>query len=132
MAAGKNATHAQAYGPESRGGASKAEVIVSDGEIDYPYADSVDLLLALTQEAYEQYIPQLVRGGILLVDADRVRPAVTDGLAVHALPLGATAQRVLGNPLGANVVALGALVGLSRVMPPEAAEQALAARKPGG
>jgi len=132
VAAGKNATHAQAYGPESRGGASKAEVIVSDGEIDYPYADNVDLLLALTQEAYEQYVPQLVPGGILLVDADRVRPAATDGLAVHALPLGATAQRVLGTPLGANVVALGALVGLSRVMPPEAAEQALAARKPGG
>jgi 2-oxoglutarate ferredoxin oxidoreductase subunit beta len=132
VAAGKNATHAQAYGPESRGGASKAEVIVSDGEIDYPYADHVDLLLALTQEAYEQYVPQLVPGGILLVDADRVRPAPAAILAVHALPLGATAQRVLGTPLGANVVALGALVGISGVVPPEAAEQALAARKPGG
>jgi 2-oxoglutarate ferredoxin oxidoreductase subunit beta len=132
VAAGKNATHAQAYGPESRGGASKAEVIVSDGEIDYPYADRVDLLLALTQEAYEQYAAQLAPGGILLVDGDRVRPDATNGLAVHALPIGATAQRVLGTTVGANVVALGALVGVSGVVPAEAAEHALAARKPGG
>jgi 2-oxoglutarate ferredoxin oxidoreductase subunit gamma len=132
VAAGKNATHAQAYGPESRGGASKAEVIVSDGDIEYPYADRVDLLLALTQEAYEQYAPQLAPGGILLVDADRVRPDTTDGLAVHALPIGATAQRVLGTTVGANVVALGALVGVSGVVPAEAAEHALAARRPGG
>jgi len=132
VAAGKNATHAQAYGPESRGGASKAEVIVSDGEIDFPYADRVDLLLALTQEAYEQYVHQLTPGGILVVDGDQVRPAPTDGLAVHALPIVATAQRVLGTMVGANLVALGALVGLSGVVPPEAAERAVAARRPGG
>ena len=132
VAAGKNATHAQAYGPESRGGASKAEVIVSDGEIDYPYAAKVDLLLALTQEAYEQYAAQLKPGGLLVVDRERVTPASTNGGVCHALPITATAQQVLGTTVSANLVALGALIGLSGVVPPEAAEQAVAARKPGG
>jgi 2-oxoglutarate ferredoxin oxidoreductase subunit gamma len=132
VAAGKNATHAQAYGPESRGGASKAEVIVSDGDIDYPYADRVDLLLALTQEAYEQYVPQLKENGILVVDSARVTPATPNGVTCHALPITATAQRLLGTTVGANLVALGALVGLSRIVLAEASEQAVAARKPGG
>ena len=132
VAAGRNATHAQAYGPESRGGASKAEVILSDGEIDYPCAGNVDLLLALTQEAYTQYLPQLKPGGILLVDGDRVRAAPADGAVLHALPIFATAQRVLGTTMGANLIALGAIVGLTGAVPPEAAERAVAARRPGG
>jgi 2-oxoglutarate ferredoxin oxidoreductase subunit gamma len=130
--AGKNATHAQAYGPESRGGASKAEVIVSDGEIEYPCAGRVDLLLALTQEGYAQYLPQLKPGGILVVDGDRVRAAPTEGAVLHALPISAAAQRVLGSTMGANLVALGAIVGLCGAVPPEAAERAVAARRPGG
>ncbi|RKY44545.1 MAG: 2-oxoacid:ferredoxin oxidoreductase subunit gamma, partial [Candidatus Neomarinimicrobiota bacterium] len=53
---GKNATQSQSYGPEARGGASRSEVIISDGEIDYPKAMKLDLLLALTQEACDLYI----------------------------------------------------------------------------
>lgn len=132
VGAGRNATHAQAYGPESRGGASRAEVIMSDGEIDYPYAERVDLLLALTQEAHDRYAESLLPGGVLLVDADRVRPAPPAGVTCHVLPIVATARRVLGTTLGANLVGLGALVALSGCVPPGAAERAVAARRPGG
>jgi 2-oxoglutarate ferredoxin oxidoreductase subunit beta len=132
VAAGRNVTHAQAYGPESRGGASKAEVIVSDGEIDYPYADRADLLLALTQEAYDRYAAEVRPGAIVVVDADRVVPAPVDGVECHALPIIATAARVLGAPIGANLVALGALVALSGVVGSDALERAVAARRPGG
>lgn len=129
--AGRNATHAQAYGPESRGGASRAEVIVADGEIDYPYADHVDVLLALTQEAHDRYAAQLEPGGLLVADAERVR--VGPGAArCHALPILATAQRLLGSTLGANLVALGALVGLSSLVPESALIEAVTVRRPGG
>jgi len=131
VAAGRNATHAQAYGPESRGGASRAEVIVSDGEIDYPCVDRADLLLALSQEAYDRYAGEVRPGALVLVDADRVVPRPAEGVACHALPLGATATRVLGEALGANLVALGALVALSDVVTREALERAVAARRPG-
>ena len=138
VAAGRNATHAQAYGPESRGGASKAEVIISDGEIDYPCADRVGVFLALTQEAYDRYGRQLEPGGMLIVDRDQVQVgAGNDGVpgervVCHALPIAATAVRVLGTAVGANLVALGALVGLSGAVPVEALERAVSARRPGG
>ncbi len=132
VAAGRNATHAQAYGPESRGGATKAEVIISDGEIEYPCTDRVDALLALTREAWERYAGQLEPGGLLVVDRDHVGVGGAGGGAVHALPLTATALRVLGTPVGANLVGLGALVGLSGVVPAAALERAVAQRRPGG
>ncbi len=132
VAAGKNATHAQAYGPESRGGATKAEVIVSDGEIDYPYTDRVDVLLALNRASYERYGALVKPGAIVIVDGGRVDGTREDGLVRHALPITATAERVLGTQVGANLVALGALVALTGVVSIEAAETAIAARRPGG
>ena len=132
VAAGRNATHAQAYGPESRGGASKAEVIISDGDIDFPCADRVDALVALTREAYERYASLLEPGGTLVVDRDQVHVEDGNGFACHALPITATAQRVLGTAMGANLVALGAVVALTGAVPVEAAERAVAARRPGG
>ena len=132
VAAGRNATHAQAYGPESRGGASKAEVIISDGEIEFPCADRVDALVALTREAYDRYVSLLEPGGTLVVDRDQVPVESTNGFACHALPIAATAQQALGTTMGANLVALGAIVGLTAAVPVEAVERAVAARRPGG
>jgi 2-oxoglutarate/2-oxoacid ferredoxin oxidoreductase subunit beta len=132
VAAGKNATHAQAYGPESRGGATRAEVIVADGDIDYPCVDRVDFLLALTHEAHERYAAQVKPGGVVLVDGEQAPPAPAGDITRYALPLLATAQRVLGTQVGANLVALGALVALSGVIPATAMEDAIAARRPGG
>ena len=132
VSAGKNVPHAQAYGPESRGGASKAEVIISDGEIDCPCADRVDLLFALTQGAYERYVSQLKPGGMLVVDGETVRAGSAPGVVCHALPILATARQVLGSTVGANMVALGAVVGASALVEPEAVERAVARRRPGG
>jgi 2-oxoglutarate ferredoxin oxidoreductase subunit beta len=132
VAAGKNATHAQAYGPESRGGATRAEVIVADGDIDYPCVDRVDFLVALTPEAHARYAGQLKPGAVVLLDAAEPPAAPADGITRHALPILATAQRVLGTQVGANLVALGALVALSGMVPGPAMEQVIAARRPGG
>ncbi|HLE09435.1 MAG TPA: 2-oxoacid:acceptor oxidoreductase family protein, partial [Thermodesulfobacteriota bacterium] len=69
----KIAVQSQSYGPESRGGASKAEVIISNVPIDYPKATSIDCMLALTQEACTKYYSDIKEGGILLVDSHEVR-----------------------------------------------------------
>jgi 2-oxoglutarate ferredoxin oxidoreductase subunit beta len=132
VACGRNATQTQVYGPESRGGASKSEVIISDGEITYPYADRVDLLLALTQEAHDRYVGQLEPAGLLLFDDGLVRPKAGNGAACQGLPITATAMRVLGTAIGANLVALGALVELSAAVPVKALEHSIALRRPGG
>lgn len=129
--AGKNATHAQAFGPESRGGASKADVIISDGPIDYLVATRLDVLVALSQTALDVHLRQVRPGGTVLVDSDSVAPAPARAdLQWHALPITSTARERLGATLGANVLALGALLALTGLVPAESMEQVLAARWP--
>jgi 2-oxoglutarate ferredoxin oxidoreductase subunit gamma len=127
---GKNAIQTQSYGPEARGGASKAEVIISQGEIDFPEVISADVLVALSQEACDKYASSLKKTGLLIVDVDRVgRIPVTSAIK---LPITRLAVDATGKPITANVVALGVLVGLTRVVSPQAIEKAVLGRAPKG
>lgn len=129
--AGRNATHSQSYGPESRGGASRADVIVSDAEIAYPVAGALDALVALAPAALEANARSLREGGLLVVDA--AAPGAADELHdTWCLPITGTARAIAGAGPGANLVALGALVRISGVVPVETVESAIRARPPGG
>lgn len=129
----KNATQSQSYGPEARGGASKSEVIISDGEIDYPKAENLDLLLALTQEAFDKYHEDLKPGGFLVVDAEAVtRLPEAHEWKVVRVPFEKLARERAGKVIVANIVALGVMVRLSKVVSESAAEQAILARVPRG
>lgn len=126
---GKNVVQTQAYGPESRGGATKSEVIISDQEIDYPKATRLDLLLALTQEACNKHIKD---GGLLLVEASRVAAFPQSRCVVYRLPFLERARETAGKALFANIVALGAVVALSGIVSLEAMERAVLTRAPKG
>ena len=127
---GKNAIQTQSYGPEARGGASKAEVIISQGEIDFPEVISADVLVALSQEACDKYASSLKKTGLLIVDVDRVgRIPMTSAIK---LPITRLAVDATGKPITANVVALGVLVSLTRVVSPQAIEKAVILRAPKG
>jgi 2-oxoglutarate ferredoxin oxidoreductase subunit gamma len=127
---GKNAVQTQVYGPEARGGASKAEVIISTGEIDFPEVIAADVLVALSQEACDKYASNLKKDGLLIVDKDQVgRVPLTS--AVRA-PVGQIAAAATGRAITTNVVTLGLLVGLTGVVSRSALEQAVIARAPKG
>ena len=127
-----NATQSQSYGPEARGGASKSEVIISDGEIDYPKAENLDLLLALTQEALDKYVGDLRDGGFLIVDEEAVKRIPDGKWQVLPIPLIQLARDKVGKAIVANIVALGVIVRLIKVVGDESAEQAILARVPKG
>lgn len=127
---GQNAVQTQSYGPEARGGASKAEVVISSGEIAYPEVISADVLVALSQEACDRYASNLKKDGLLIVDRDNVGRIPVNS-AIRA-PVTALAQSVTGRTITANVVALGLLVGLTGVVSRQAIEAAVAARAPKG
>lgn len=129
---GRNATQSQSYGPEARGGASKSEVIIADGEIDYPKAERLDLQLALTQEALDKYWKDLRPGGWLIVDSEAVTRLPEGELRLVRLPFVRLARERLGKPVVANIVALGVIVRLSRAVSEEGAEEAILARVPRG
>ncbi len=127
---GNEVAMGQSYGPEARGGASKAEVIISGEPIDYPLCSRVDILLALTQEAADTYSWDLNPGGWIVVDSDLVsHPPSTRAVA---LPFTATARDKLKKPMVANVVSLGALSQLTGLVSRRALEKALLARVPPG
>jgi 2-oxoglutarate ferredoxin oxidoreductase subunit gamma len=128
----RNATQSQSYGPEARGGASKSEVIISDGEIDYPKAENLDLQLALTQEALDKYWKDLRPGGWLVIDCDAVSRIPAGDWRVVRVPFVRLAREKLGKAVVANIIALGVIVRLAKVVSEDAAEQAILARVPRG
>lgn len=127
---GKQAVQSQSYGPEARGGASKSEVIISDGPVDYPKATVVDALLALTQEACDKYSHDLKEGGVLLLDSDLVKNLPKGNFKVVSFPIINTAKNEVGREIVANIVALGAMVALTGVVSKESAEKAVLSRVP--
>jgi 2-oxoglutarate ferredoxin oxidoreductase subunit gamma len=127
---GKQATQTQSYGPEARGGASRSEVVISEGEIDHPEVLSADVVLALSQEAYKKFAKTIHEGGLLIVDGDRVETSAEfNGVKI---PIARIAHETTGKAITANTVALGVLVGLTNLVSRAAIEKAVAARAPKG
>jgi 2-oxoglutarate ferredoxin oxidoreductase subunit gamma len=127
---GKNVAQTQSYGPEARGGASRSEVVISDGEIDYPEVIQADITLCMSQEACDRYGGQVRKGGLLILDADHVTHATTTR-AVR-VPMTRLAREVTGREIVANVVGLGVLAGLTGIVSREALEAAIRDRAPRG
>lgn len=100
----------QSYGPEARGGASRADLVVGSEPISYPKAEYLDLLVALSQEAVASYHHYLKPGGSLLVDTGLVRQ--TPSNLFLGLPFTDLARKKLKAPQTANLVALGAVTFL--------------------
>lgn len=128
---GKNAIQSQSYGPEARGGASKAEVIISDGEINYPKVEKCDLLLSLTQKSYDEYIDSLKKDGILVVD-EKIEIDETLEAKIYRLPILSTAFDKLKRPMVANIVSLGAICSISNIIDEESLQEAILNRIPPG
>jgi 2-oxoglutarate ferredoxin oxidoreductase subunit gamma len=128
---GKNSVQTQSYGPEARGGASKSEVIISSEEIDFPKVRNCDILLSLTQKAYDQYNTGLKEDGILIVDSS-VNAVKSGNIKLYSVPILDTAVQDLGKPMVTNIVALGVLIEITKVITKESLEKAVLERVPKG
>jgi 2-oxoglutarate ferredoxin oxidoreductase subunit gamma len=130
---GKHATLIQAFGPEARGSACSAQVMVSDEAIGYPYVKSPDILVLLSQDACNQFAPQLKPGGLVLYESELVDVS-------GKLPQGATASGIpatrfaeeLGRRLVLNIIMVGFLNGVAKLFAAEAMQKAVANSVPKG
>lgn len=111
---GINSTNTRSYGPESRGGACRSELVVSRGEIHYPGVRKADVLVALSQTALDKYIQDLKEDGILLIDPNSVKD-VPENLHCYEVPAMEIAQ-AMGNIKFQNSAVLGALAALLESM----------------
>lgn len=128
----KLAIQSQSYGPEARGGASKAEVIISENIIHYPKVTSPDVVLAMSQEAANKYHADLKPEGTLIVDTTYVKELPAGTKNVLQFPITALAHEKLGKILFANIIALGAIVALTKAVSREALITAVLNRVPKG
>jgi 2-oxoglutarate ferredoxin oxidoreductase subunit gamma len=130
---GKQATLIQAFGPEARGSACSAQVMVSDEVIGYPYVKHPDVLVLMSQDAFTQFIPQLKPGGLVLYESELVNPGAN--LPEGARSVGVPATRFaeeLGRRLVLNIVMVGFFTGVTGLVPLQAVEKAVLDSVPKG
>lgn len=120
------ATMTQNYGPEARGGASSAALVLSDEPILYPYTTKPDILMVLSQEAFTRFAPEMNPNGMLLMEQDLVR---VTGLPVSTRVYSIQATRMaeeLGKKIVMNVIAVGFFAAKSGLLTKEAYRSAIA------
>jgi 2-oxoglutarate ferredoxin oxidoreductase subunit gamma len=128
--AGRRVAATQAYGPESRGGASRSDVVISDQPVAFPVARRLDVLVALTQEACVRSLDALAPEGFAILDSGRVAPPGDCAAACYLVPISETARAASGSARAANVVALGAVRAMTGVVPYQTLRDAVARRVP--
>lgn len=117
---GRHVVQTQSYGAESRGGAARSEVIISDEPIVYPKVLNPDILVAMSQVALDRYFKDLRPAGVLIVDQDLVTTVPEIGSRrCSAASFSETASNELGKALVANMVMLGFLAAVTDVVSPD-------------
>jgi 2-oxoglutarate ferredoxin oxidoreductase subunit gamma len=122
---GAYATMTQSFGPEARGGACSAQVIVSDKPILYPYVTAPDILVVMSQEAYTKFTPELKPGGMLIIEQDLVRISeFKPGTQVFSVPATRLAEE-LGKRMVLNVVMVGFFAAVNGLLRPDSLRKAV-------
>ncbi len=129
---GKFVTYTQSYGPESRGGSCRSDVVVSGEPIDYPICSRLDLLLALTQKACDSYSHQLKPDGLLIVDQNRVSNLPSRTVPACNVPILQTARTQFGKEIVGSIICIGIVGALSGLASEEDLRRAVMARVPKG
>jgi len=126
---GAFATMTQNFGPEARGGACSAQLVLSDSPVLYPYVTRPDILIVTSQEAYARFIPELKDGGILIVEEDLVRvdpsPSGNKEIQIYSIPTTRIAE-VLGKRMVQNSVMVGFFTAVTNLLDPDAVGKAVA------
>ena len=121
----KQAAMTQSFGPEARGSACSSQLVVSQERVLYPYITHPEILVSMSQEAYEKYEPELRKDGILIIDKDLVRAKPPrDKIKIYTIPSTRFAEE-LGNRIIANLVMLGFFTAVTKVVSPDAMKKAL-------
>ncbi len=121
----KYATMTQSFGPEARGSACSAQLLVSEDKILYPYLTKPQILVAMSREAYDKFEPELDENGILIIDEDLVKPRPPRGnIKLYSIPATRIAEQ-LGNRIVANIVMLGFFTAVTNVVTYQAMKDAI-------
>lgn len=116
---GMNATQSQSYGAAARGGSTRSDIIISDSEINFPEVTQPNILVCLTQDAYNSYSSIIRPGGILLTDSRYVQITRKVDAKQIELPMYDNVMEKIGKPVVFNICVLGALISITEVIKPK-------------
>lgn len=120
------ATMTQNFGPEARGGACSAQLILDSAPVAYPYVTAPDIMVVMSQEAYNRFVPELKDGGTLIVEEDLVRVSdLKSGVKVYSIPATRFAEE-LGKRMVLNSVMVGFFAAVTQLLQPDAVRKAVA------
>ncbi|EHP89173.1 2-oxoacid:ferredoxin oxidoreductase subunit gamma [Methanotorris formicicus] len=128
----KEAVQTQSYGPEARGGASKSEVVIDDKLIDFPKVIKPDILVCMSQPAFDKYVNDIKENGFLLIDEDLVSGEDIPNVKFYKIPFTRIANEEVGLGIVANIVMLGALTRITGIVSKESMEKAILDSVPKG
>ncbi|MEN8245615.1 MAG: 2-oxoacid:acceptor oxidoreductase family protein [Thermodesulfobacteriota bacterium] len=126
------AVQSQAYGPEARGGATRSDIIIADEPIKFPKVIQPNVLVCLTQEAYNKFYPIVRPGGVLITDTRYVKTQRKADAIQKEIPMYETVMDKIGKPIVFNICMLGALLAITELISPESIMKVLETRIPSG
>lgn len=129
---GKNAVQTQSYGPESRGGACKSEVVIADEEIDFPKVVEPEVLVVMSQHAYNDYAEELKAGGTMILDPDMIpTERGLKNVRIYRVPATKIAEG-LGKRIVANIAMIGAFVAITELLDKDPIKKSIRENVPKG
>jgi 2-oxoglutarate ferredoxin oxidoreductase subunit gamma len=126
--AGRHATMIQSFGPEARGASCSATLVVSPGEVLYPYITRPQILVAMSSDGYEKFRGELADGGTLIYESDLVKPAEANSFGIPSTRIAETLRK----PMVQNIVMLGFIAAVTKLVPVEAMREAVRHSVPAG
>lgn len=129
---GKNATQTQSYGAAARGGATRSDIIISEHNINYPGVIQPNILVTLTQNAYNDFSTVVRPGGLLLLDPKFVDIQKKADAKTISLPMYEMVMDNIGKPIVYNICMLGTLVGITQIVEQDSVMKVLQQRIPKG
>ncbi len=128
---GKNTVQTVHYAPLVRGAPSRSEVVISEGPIYFPEVEEADVLLALSQDAYDQFKTRMKPKGIIIVDTLTVHPDPSDK-NVKKFPISEMARLSTGRIITGSIVGLGLISRLTGIVTAYALKEAIRTHAPRG
>jgi 2-oxoglutarate ferredoxin oxidoreductase subunit gamma len=128
----KDATLTQAFGPEARGGACSAQVVVNTQRNLYPMVTHPDVLVVMSQPAYEKFVTEVKPGALVLYEESLVQPEnLPEGCTAHGIPATQFAED-LGRKMVLNIIMVGFFAALTDVCTVDSLKQAVLSSVPKG
>ena len=124
------AVQSQSYGAAARGGATRSDVVISDGPINMPKVFQPTILICMTQESYNKFSNLIRPGGLLITDSKFVKTTRKVDARQVELPLYQTVMSEIGKPVVLNICVLGALIGMCGIVKKKSVEKLLAEKFP--